>query len=256
MAVSADPNLGPVLLEQKPNRGNLGNGCFLVLLALPMMGSLAVPAAPLALRLGLFGLGLCLGGFALVMLWRNWVHVFLQERGVREYRHGKGRSLAYDQVDELQYSALRLFHGGAYIHTVQKLALRSERSPGPPLVCTLILKEADGRAPTEARTALTRVRDAVALLLAERLLQRILRDEAIAWTPGVRISRHGLEIDQGSALELVEWRQVHKLDAGQGTLRLWTQGGTAPRVQMSMAQPDFYPAYVAAVKLIERSRAG
>jgi hypothetical protein len=226
----------------------------LLLLGLPAMGIVAVPAAPLGVRLGIFGLGLCLSGFALVMLWRNWMHVFLQERGVREYRHGKGRSLAYDQVDELQYSALRLFHGRAYIHTVQKLALRSERSPGPPLVCTLILKEADGRAPAEARTALTQVRDAVALLLAERLLQRILRDEVIAWTPGVRISRDGLEIDQGGTLELVAWRQIHKLDAGLGTLRLCTQGGTAPRLQLSMTQPGFYPAYVVAVKLIEQSR--
>src|SRR5689334_13897933 len=140
MAVSANPDLGRVLHEQKPNRGNIGNCCFLLLLGLPMMGVVAAGTAPLGVRLGFFGLGLCLSGFAVVMLWRNWVHVFLQERGIREYRRGKARSLAYDQVDEVLYSSARIFMHGSYIRTVQKLALRSGQSPEPPLVCTLVFK--------------------------------------------------------------------------------------------------------------------
>ena len=51
------------------------------------------------------------------------MHVFLQERGIREYRQGRGRALAYDDADEMYYSSLRIFMHGSYIHTLQKVGL-------------------------------------------------------------------------------------------------------------------------------------
>jgi hypothetical protein len=256
MAVNADPDLGRVLLEQKPNRGNIGNGCFLLLLALPMMGVVAAPTAPLGVRLGLFGLGLCLSGFSAVMLWRHWMYVFLQERGIREYRRGKGRSLAYDLVDEVRYSSARIFLNGSYIHTVQKLALRSGLSREPPLVCTLIFKELDGDAPGEARTALTQVRDATSLFLADRFLERIMRDETVVWAPGVRINRRGVETEDRGAWALVEWGRVSKMDIDEGTLQLWTHEESKPRLRLSMTEPNSYPAYAMALRLMRQSSAG
>jgi hypothetical protein len=251
MAVTADPELGRVILEQKPNRGNIGNGCFLLLLGcLPMLGGVAATTAPVAVRLGFFALGLCLSGFSAVMLWRNWVHVFLQERGIREYRRGKGRSLAYDSVDEVQYSSVRIFMHGSYIRTVQKLALRSGPPAEPPLVCTLIFKEADGRAPAETPTALTHVRDAVSRPLAERLLARVMREDTLAWTPGVRISRTGVEAEERGTWTLIEWARISKLEVDQETLQLWTQDGTKPRLKLSVTAPNAYPAYLVALKLM------
>jgi hypothetical protein len=256
MAVRPDPDLGRVLLEQKPNRGNIANGCFLLLLGLPLLGVAAAAAAPLAVRLGVPALGLCLGGFAAVMLWRNWMHVFLQERGIREYRHGRGRSLAYDAVDEVLYTSARIFMHGSYIRTVQKLALRSGQTPGPLLVCTLLFKEADGRAAAEARTPLTQVRDAVALPLAERLLKRVLRGQTVAWAPGVRVGRRGVEAEERGAWSLVEWREVSKLDVEQGAVRLWVPGGTRPRLSVGLTEPNSYPAYLAALKLMRQGGTG
>jgi hypothetical protein len=127
MAIGADPALGGTLLVQKPSRGNIGNAIFLLVLGVPLVLVIFAPEAPLGARVGLPLLGCCVTGFAALMLWRNWMHVFLQERGIREYRQRRGRSLPYDQVDEVVYSSARLFAHGSYIHTVQKLALRSDR---------------------------------------------------------------------------------------------------------------------------------
>jgi hypothetical protein len=186
----------------------------------------------------------------LVMLRRNWMHVFLQERGTREYRQKRGRSLRYDHVDELTYSALRIFSYGSYIHTVQKLALKSHKMPGPPLVCTLIFKEADGHSPSETQTALTDVRNMVSGLLEERFSQRLGRDGKVDWTPEVRIGARGLEMaDRNGVGEYVEWRRVSKMEANQGMFRLWVDSDSKPLLQSSTSQPNFFPAYSLALRL-------
>jgi hypothetical protein len=239
-----DPNFGRVLLEQKPNKGNIGNVIFLMILGLPMMLIVAAPGAPLEVRLGFLLFGGCLTGFASIMLWRNWMHVFLQETGIREYRQRHGRSLPYDQVDEVIYSSLRIFAHGSYIHTVQKLALRSEQTPGSPAVCTLIFKEADGRAAAEAKTALVGVRDQVSLRLAMQLNALVSRDGAIDWTPEARITARGLQlVDKQGHLEIVEWRRIGRDEIANGTLRLWLDGEDRPRLQIGTSKPNFYPIY-------------
>ena len=211
MTLHADTDLGKILLEQKPNKGNIGNAIFLIVLGLPMMFVVAAPNAPLGVRFGFFGLGFSLSGFAAIMLWRNWMHVFLQETGVREYRQRRARSLPYEQVDEILYSSLRIFAHGSYIHTVQKLAMKSSRRPGPPLVCTLIFKEADGRASSEARTPIVEVRDRIARRLADEFLTRLQRERSIEWTPEVRISKHGLEVaDPQGNWQQIEWSRISR----------------------------------------------
>jgi hypothetical protein len=255
MTISADPALGKILLVQKPNKGNIGNCVFLMVVSLPFLLVVAAPTAPLEVRLGFSGFGLCLGGFAAIMLWRNWMHVFLQEIGVREYRQRHGRSLRYDQVDELIYTSLRIFAHGSYIHTVQKLALKSNGLAGPPFVCTLIFKEADGRSPTEARTALTEVRDRVSHSLADRFLERLERESTVDWTPEVRIAPRGLEItDRHGNWEHVEWRNVSRYEMGNGTLSLWLDAEAKPRLQINSAQANFYPAYALALRLRGRAK--
>jgi hypothetical protein len=250
MAVSADPALGKILLVQKPNKGNIGNCVFLMVVSLPFILVVAAPTAPMEMRLGFFGFGLCLGGFAVIMLRRHWMHVFLQEFGVREYRQRRGRSLRYDQVDEMFYTSLRLFGHGSYIHTVQKLALKSNGAQGSPLVCTSIFKEADGRSPTEARTALTEVRDRVSYFLADRFSERLTREATVDWTPEVRIATRGLEIkDHHGNWELTEWRNVSRYEMKNGTLGVWFNAEAKPRVQITSAQANFYPAYALALRL-------
>ena len=184
-----DPAFGAVLLEQKIRAGNIGNAIFLMLLGLPMTLVVLAPAAPLEIRIGFFLFGAALATFAGVMLWRHLLHVYLQESGIREYRQWRGRSLAYDQVDEMLYSSLRLFMHGGYIHTIQKLTLKANPMPGPHLVCTHIFKEADSDAPAEAATPVVAVRDSVSRLLMQRLAQPLAREGAVDWTAEVRSLR-------------------------------------------------------------------
>jgi hypothetical protein len=254
MAVSADPALGKILLVQKPNKENIGNGVFLMILGVPFMLVVAAPIAPMGMRLVFPAFGLCLSGFAVIMLRRHWMHVFLQEFGVREYRQGRGRSLRYDQVDEMFYTSLRLFGHGSYAHTVQKVALKSNGLAGPPLVCTLIFKEADGWSPTETRTVLTEARDRVSYFLADRFSERLTREATIDWTPEVRIATRGLEIkDHHGNWELTEWRNVSRYEMKNGTLNLWLDPEAKPRIQISTAQANFYPAYALALRLQKRA---
>ena len=213
------------------------------------------PKAPLEVRLGFGGFGSCLSGFAAIMLWRNWMHVFLQESGIREYRQRRSRSLRYDQVDELLYTSLRIFGHGSYIHTVQKLALKSNRLAGPPLVCTLIFKEADGRSHAEAGTPLTKVRDRISSAIAARLFERLAREPTVDWTPEVRISKRGLELsNHRSVWKLVEWRKISRYEMEGGTLKLWIEGETTPRHQISTSQSNFYPAYSLALRLHSQAK--
>jgi hypothetical protein len=198
--------------------------------------------------------GLSLGAFVGIMLWRNWMHVFLQARGIREYRQKRARSLPYDQVDELTYSSLRIFLHGSYIHTLQKLALKSHHMPGPPLVCTLIFKEADGHSSIEARSALTEVRNMLSDQLEERFLQRLRREKTVDWTPEIRIGLRGLDLaDRKGVKEYVEWQRVSKMEANQGMFRLWVDSDVNPRLQTSTSQPNFFPAYSLALRLWKRS---
>jgi hypothetical protein len=226
-----------------------------MVVSLPFLLVVALPAAPMEVRLGFFGFGSCLGGFAVIMMRRNWMHVFLQEYGVREYRQRRGRSLRYDEVDELIYSSARIFGHGSYIHTIQKLALKSNHLAGPPLVCTLIFKEADGRSPAEAKTALTDVRNRVSYSLADRFLERLEREATVDWTPEVRISMRGLEFaDRHGNRELAEWRNVSRYEMKNGTLSLWLDAEAKPRLEINTAQPNFYPAYPLALRLQRRAK--
>jgi hypothetical protein len=261
MTVTADPDFGPILLAQKPNKGNIGNGIFLLvcgvfLLALGVPAIVFLPVSKTSIGGGItfivVGLSLC--GFVFVMLRRNWMHVFLQERGIREFRQKRGRSLRYDQVDELTYSSLRIFLHGLYMHTVQKLALKSHNVPGPPLVCTLIFKEADGRSSSETRSALTDVRNWVSDLLEDRFLQRLGREATVDWTPEVRIGLHGLDLaNRNGVREYVAWQRVSKMETDQGWFRLWVDADVKPLLQTTTAQPNFFPAYSLALRLWKRS---
>lgn len=249
MAAIADPELGKVLLDQRIKKGTIGNVIFLMVLGVPMMLVVIAPNAPTGVRVGFFLFGLSINLFAAIMLWRHWMRVFLQELGIREYRQGHGRSLRYDQVDEMFYTSLRVFMHGSYIQTVQKLALKSERLPGPPLVCTWIFKEADGRAPAEANTAVTRVRDKISARLADRFLERVRREESVEWAPEARITGRGLElVDRGG--ELVPWRRVSRCEIDQGTCSLWLDAEAKPRLKISTSVPNFYPACSLARRLM------
>jgi len=245
-----EPDLGRVILEQKIRSGTIGNAIFLLIVALPLMLVILAEPAPIGIRLVFFTVGLGLTVFTLWMLWRHWMRVYLHEHGIREFRQGRGRSLLYEQVDQLIYSSLRIFMNGLYIHTIQKLALKSDSMPDPPLVCTHIFKEADGRAPAEARTPVVEVRDSVSRALAARLAKALSRENSLEWTEGLRVSATGLEISEANgAWELVEWQRVNKAAIGYEILSMWVDADVKPRLQVPTNIPNFYPIWLLITQL-------
>jgi len=141
-----------------------------------------------------------------------------------------------------------------YIHTVQKLALKSHDLPEPPLVSTLIFIEADGHSPVETRTAITDVRKMVSDRLEELFVQKLGRGETVDWTPELRIDWRGLDVvDRRGAGKHVEWQQVTSLEVNQGIFRLWVDSVAKPLYQTTTAEPNFFPAYSLALRLWKQS---
>ena len=251
MPATPDPSLGGVLLEQKIRKGQIGNFVFLTIVALPFVLVPAVPAAPLEVKLGmgLFGLGLI--AFVAIMAWRYWMHVFLQEQGICEYRQGKPRSLRYDQVATLHYTSLRIFSHGSYVHTVQKVAIQADEPESKPLVCTHIFREADGRAPAETRTPLTLVRDQVTPRLADRLHAQLRRGQAVPWSDTVQVGLDGLIVAEGAGREeQIAWSRVSRIAIDEGVCQISIDGESAPRWKLKSAEPNFW----AVLNLVERLR--
>jgi hypothetical protein len=211
------------------------------------------PSAPFDVKVGSFLFGASLATFALVMLWRHWMHVFLHEHGIREYRQRRGRCLRFEDVDEVTYSSLRLFSHGSYIHTIQKLALKSDGMSGPPLVCTHIFKEPNGRATGETRTPLINARDALSFQLAEMMSRRLSRGDAVEWVPRLRLRSRGLEVDDRGRVGFIEWRRVDKLDIDQGMFRLWLDADPKPILTAPAHIANFYPAYCLAMRLWQQA---
>lgn len=240
MAVFPEPDFGPVLLEQKPSRGRIGNSIFIMLLGAPMMAIIAAPNAPPDVRFGFFAFGGGMVVFSLVMLWRNWMHVFLQQRGICEYRQRRRRCLAYDDVEIIIYSSLRIFMNGAYMHTVQKLALGSEETRNRPLVCTNVYKETD-HSGVEMATAVTQVRDAIAQRLANEFLLELERG-TIPWGPKVRVHRRGIELERtADNWELIEWSRIGRYESDQAVFRIWIDADPSAAIQVKTTVPNFYP---------------
>lgn len=248
--IAPDPAFGQVLLEQKPRWGDIGSMIFLIVMGLLMSLVVFAPAAGLYFRI----VSVCFGGgliaLALVALWRRWMHVYLQQHGIREYRQRRGRSLPYEKVDAVTYSALRIFMHGSYIHTVEKLALKSNDAPGPPLVCTHIFKEPDPHSAGETRTPVLDVRNALCPALTVRLSRRLARENGLIWTPGLRIHTGGLEVlDTKAGAQVFEWRRLSRIAIEDGKLRIWVDADTRPRVDTSTTVPNFYPNYFLALQL-------
>ena len=246
--VTPDLALGKVLLEQKPRWGDIGSMIFLIVLGLPISLVVFAREAPMYFRI----FALCLGGglviLALVALWRRWMHVFLQEHGIREYRQRRGRSLPYDKVDEVTYSAIRIFMHGSYIHTVEKLAMRSTTLPGPPLVCTHIYREPNPQG-GETGTPLLDVRNVISAGLTLRLSKRLAAEHGLDWTPNLRLHQGGLEILDGKAgAQVIEWRRLSKLEIQHGKLRIWVDADSRPRIATPTTAPNFYPIYFLAMQ--------
>jgi uncharacterized membrane protein len=89
MSATPDPELGSILLNQKLNKGNIGNGIFLLLcgllsLAFGLATLILAPVSRVSICGGIafIGVGLSLCVFVGIMLRRYWMHVFLQERGI------------------------------------------------------------------------------------------------------------------------------------------------------------------------------
>ena len=256
-ANDAAGGLGPVVLEQKPKplAADILLALALLFLVITVLIDFTadfhngVVAGPLC---GGIGIVFALGGAAYLFANAGKAS-YLHERGLR-IADGRGeRTLRYQDVAEMTFKAIRNFHNGAYVGTFQEIALRTAEPGAKPLVFRHTYKEKTGLVSgyTEG-TPLNRLCNVLTGTIARRMAADLQRGESAPWTRSMQINNRGVEItDKKRGWEEVEWERIARVDVSAGIFRLWVEGEAKPRVQLPVAEPNFFPGYAVVAARLE-----
>ncbi len=261
-AKDAAGGLGPVILEQKPKPLAAD---ILLALALLFLIITALIDFTADFRTGVVAGPLC-GGVGVVFAVIGILYIHLTNAGKASYLHERGlrivdgrgeRTLRYQDVAEMTFKAIRHFHNGAYVGTSQEIALRTAEPGAKPLVFRHTYKEKSGLVSgyTEG-TPLNRLCNVLTGMIARRMAADLQRGESVPWTRSMQINNRGVEItDKKRGWEEVEWERIARVDVSAGIFRLWVEGETKPRVQLPVAEPNFFPGYAVVAGRLEGSSA-
>ena len=251
-SASEAPDLGPVLLEQKPKP--LAADLFLVMAALLLIPTVLMPFTA-DFRTGVVAGPICAGmgaSFAFLGIWYILANAnktsYLHERGLR-VREGKGwRVVRYQDVTEMTFQATRMFYNGAYTGTSQVIGLKTDETGSKPIEFRHVYREKAGLV-TGYRdaTPMNQVCDVLTNLIARRMAGQLQRGESVQWTRAMQISSRGVEI-MGRAGEEVDWDRIARVDVERGIFRLWVKGTEKPRAETPVNGPNFFPGYVLVVQ--------
>ena len=253
----AAAELGPVILEQKAKP--LAADLFLVLALLFLVFTVltdftadlhtGIVAGPLCAGIGtvcaLIGIGYVLANAGKAS--------YLHERGLRIVDRKSRQTLRYQDVAEMTFKAIRHFHNGAYIGTFQEIGLKPDDPGSKPLVFRHTYKEKSGLVSGYAEgTPLNRLCNVLTGLIAVRMSARLQRGDSVPWTRSMQINNRGVEItDKKRGWEEVEWERIARVDVTAGFFRLWVEGEPKPRVQVAVAEPNFFPGYAVVARRLE-----
>ena len=255
-AAPAD-DLGPVILEQKPKP--LGADIFLAIALLFLIPTALMPFTA-DFRTGVVAGPLCAGLGAVFALLGIWVILAngrkgacLHENGLRVRQGRDWREMRYRDVTEMTFKATRMYYNGVYTGTLQEMGLRTDEPGDKPVVFRHSYKEKTGLVTGYGEgTPLNRLCDVLTGLIARRMADRLGRGEAAAWGRGLWITPRGVEIpNRARGRDEVEWDRIARVDVERGVFRLWVEGDPKPRVQMPVAEPNFFPGYALVARRLQ-----
>ena len=253
----AADDLGPVILEQKAKTAAAD---VLLVLAVVFLIITVLIDFLADFRGGVVAGPVC-GGMAaacaLAGIWHLLANAgkaaYLHERGLRITDRKGTRSVRFADVAEMAFKAIRHFHNGAYVGTSQEMSLRPDDPGAKPLVFRHTYREKTGLVSGYAEgTPLNRLCDVLTGLIARRMEVRVGRGESVLWTRSMHINNRGVEITaKGRGAEEAEWERIARVEVTAGIFRLWLEGEQKPRVQIPVAEPNFFPGYALVARRLE-----
>jgi hypothetical protein len=185
-------------------------------------------------------------GFASVCvasLWYNKCKLFrCCENGVFHRSMLGSRSLRFDDLEAISYSAIPVFYHGSYLGT--RIQLNIEPLPASisrPIKYTVLFDSEDEE--------LIKLRDRVSQSIAERWEQQIQVGQSVAWTPNLKFLPGGIEYTaQGFVGKkepvVIPYRQMSGYAVDDGELHVWLNGVENPAIKENTGRRNFFPGYV------------
>lgn len=250
--------LGRVLFERRPPRS--------LVLALEIGGITltAVGAALMAAYFsrqnadeGLMMAGVMLPsiGLLLVLLgfWLAFSCFRCQERGVCKTTLLSQKSLRYEDVGSLQFSAIKHYHNGAYIGTQLTVRLRPVSADRGPGISYAVRTKGDD-------DDLDSLRDQISRIVATRMSEQLHAGNSVVWTRNLQFTPDGIRYRPSSFLgrkepQLLPYEEYGGYDLKQGAFHLFARSRTKPIMTEQAAAENFYPGFFLLLTLLHQPAA-
>lgn len=226
--------LGRVLFERRT--GYLPAEVLLGIAALLTMGGLFTPAL-LACSMGAMFFA-AVGGAVLVLRGRTFR---CHEAGVTVSSVLSKQTLAFADVEEFTYQAVRRLRGDRYADTKVSMHFRPRQQSGAqPLAFSARFH---GR-----NRELDRLRDVISINLARQLHERFNREGSVAWTPALTFFADGLEIRPSGrpgekAAQFLPYAQCDRWEFAHGSFHIFSKGCDKAIVSEQTSAANFFPGY-------------
>lgn len=245
----ADGRLGRIIFERKPKK-SIGISLLVVaglLLAASLIFIVVIAAggADKHEREVMLILAICFLPIAALMGIAAWItfktifrcHEFgLYQRGVfREH------TLLYTDLNEFTYSATKHYHNGAYLGTHLKMTFfpRAELNK-PKMVFGTTIKNVD--------TSLDVLRDSLAAIIGNRMVQTVQGGQSVPWTDLVTLEHDQLRYIPGSWYgrkpeQTISYHDISGFSIEQGKCTIFQRGKPKPIITLGISKRNFFPGY-------------
>jgi hypothetical protein len=241
--------LGRILFERRPSQGWAAfffavAGLTAVAVALV---AVFVPQVEVKLLVGL-GAGALAVLSALIGLHIRRAVFRCHEHGVYQAGLRGERSLRYEEIGSLRYTAVRQYYHGAYLGTQFQLDLQ-------PLPEVPARRVRYGAQLQHVDQELETLRDKVARRIAERMGQRLAAGEPVPWTERLRFLPEGIERTPGSLFGrkppvVFPYADVVRHGIDNGKFALWVRGQKKPAFTEAISRRNFFPGYFLLADLV------
>ncbi len=151
------------------------------------------------------------------------------------------RTLAFADVEEFTYQAVRRLGGDRYADTKVSMHFRPRQQSGvQPIAFSARFHGRDRE--------LDRVRDVISINLARQMHERFNREGAVSWTPALTFFADGLAYRPSGApgdseAKIVPYAQCERWEFAQGNFHIYAPGGDKPIVSEQTSAANFFPGY-------------
>jgi hypothetical protein len=257
VAIAADQELGPVLLERKVRHPD--EIAFLCVGLVCLVTGAGLTASGLtAGRTGflLFGGFMAVLGVVISLLGfqRYWPkrggRIYVHKNGVRSESKREAVRIGYDEADEIEYRVTDHYHNGAYVGTTDHFALRTSGGSVREIVYR------GPRRKREDQTPFPAIVDRISARLARRIAAAVGNGESVRWGTKMTIHADGLTLGSRPApgksgqvkrskqeAVRVGWDEIEKVDVDEGSCRVQLKGNAKPRLTMDVSETNFSPGY-------------